>query len=687
MRKTLYSIGILFLAVLLSACGKEQREKPERFYSIEYQQEAAVDLPSQAVCSSKGAWVLAAIKDTPVYFYNMETVSASPVDWNIESGEYIVSMAANEETIYLAVNNGSRIKVRRGREGRPWEDIADFSLDDVGNLCSFWVDKQENFYFISDHEIYITNGENQNRRLSLDGRLIFWEESGKVKCLAGSQECLRLIDIEAEEPVEEWSFAYPCTHNLIRIDNSDSEVWLVVDESLLCISMVSGEILSETDLLQCGISTMNIYCGAFADRDSEDEKLLLYGKSAGNRLIVYQLGKMLDSAALPREEVVYGTLAINSTMMNQIVEFNKQSREYYVTVQIYGNGDLENGRIQLQAALSGDDGPDIINVFFVDNCDGYVRNGYFEDLTSYIQATEENGNDKQGEVMWQIMEPYFTDGKVYILLPHFTLSGLVISPEDTEGMADWNVKEMFRLIEKNAGQKSIFTTSTAENVLLLAVRGMQGDFIDYSTKTCNFEREEFIRLLEYCRQYGRESDWSGTMSMGDMAQRTLFLDMTFSSYMEYLLTQASYGQGIELYGYPTVKGQEYIVNKSIDACAMNAKSNNKAGAWTFMESLLHFAYQETEGLGWPICKGAYYNVWAYNKGTAVRIKGTDYYVDEQDKEMFDYILENGSFQSGAIDENIMNIIQEETASYFAGDKSAQEVARIIQSRVQLVLNE
>ena len=687
MRKTLYSIGILFLAVLLSACGKEQREKSERFYSIEYQQEVAVDLPSQAVCSSKGAWVLAAIKDTPVYFYNKETVSASLVDWNIESGEYIVAMAANEETLYLAVNNGSRIKVRKGREGRPWEDIADFSLDDVGNLSSFWVDKQENFYFVSDHEIYITNEENQNRRLSLDGRLIFWEESGKVKCLAGNQEGLRLIDIEAEKPVEEWSFAYPCTHNLIRIDSSDSEVWLVVDESLLCISMISGEILSETDLLQCGISTMNIYCGAFVDRDSEEEKLFLYGKSAGNRLIVYQLGILLDSAALPREEVVYGTLAINSTMMNQIVEFNKQSREYYVTVQIYGNGDLESGRMQLQAALSGDDGPDIINVFFVDNCDGYVRNGYFEDLTSYFQATEENGNDKQGEVMWQIMEPYFTDGKVYILLPHFTLSGLVISPEDTEGMADWNVEEMFRLIEKNAGQKSIFTTSAAENVLLLAVRGMQGDFIDYSTKTCNFEREEFIRLLEYCRQYGRESDWSGTMSMGDMAQRTLFLDMTFSSYMEYLLTQASYGQGIELYGYPTVKGQEYIVNKSMDACAMNAKSDSKTGAWTFMESLLHFAYQETEGLGWPISKDAYYNMWAYNKGTAVRIKGTDYYVDEKDKEVFDHILENGSFQSGAIDENIMNIIQEETASYFAGDKSAQEVARIIQSRVQLVLNE
>lgn len=72
--------------------------------------------------------------------------------------------------------------------------------------------------------------------------------------------------------------------------------------------------------------------------------------------------------------------------------------------------------------------------------------------------------------------------------------------------------------------------------------------------------------------YGRESGQGGTVSMEDMAQRTLFLDMTFSSYIEYLLTKASYGQGIEIYGYPNDGGQEYIVNKSMDACALNVSA-------------------------------------------------------------------------------------------------------------------
>lgn len=158
-----------------------------------------------------------------------------------------------------------------------------------------------------------------------------------------------------------------------------------------------------------------------------------------------------------------------------------------------------------------------------------------------------------------------------------TLSGLVISSEDTDGMTDWNVDAMFTLIEKNAGQKNIFTNAAAEKMLLLAVRGMQRDFINRDTRTCNFEREEFIQLLEYCRLYGRESGQGGTVSMEDMAQRTLFLDMTFSFYIEYLLTKASYGQGIEIYGYPNDGGQEYIVNKSMDACALNARSKIKKG--------------------------------------------------------------------------------------------------------------
>ena len=39
------------------------------------------------------------------------------------------------------------------------------------------------------------------------------------------------------------------------------------------------------------------------------------------------------------------------------------------------------------------------------------------------------------------------------------------------------------------------------------------------------------------------------------------------------------------------------------------------------------------------------------------------------------------------DENLYNIISEEAAYYFGGDKSASEIAGIIQSRVQIYIDE
>lgn len=51
------------------------------------------------------------------------------------------------------------------------------------------------------------------------------------------------------------------------------------------------------------------------------------------------------------------------------------------------------------------------------------------------------------------------------------------------------------------------------------------------------------------------------------------------------------------------------------------------------------------------------------------------------------IIYNGSLIRASINPDIWSVIYEETAPYFAGDKSAEEVARIIQSRVQIILQE
>ena len=40
-----------------------------------------------------------------------------------------------------------------------------------------------------------------------------------------------------------------------------------------------------------------------------------------------------------------------------------------------------------------------------------------------------------------------------------------------------------------------------------------------------------------------------------------------------------------------------------------------------------------------------------------------------------------------IDKNVWNVIEEEAASYFAGDKSVEEAVGLIQRRIELILSE
>ena len=42
---------------------------------------------------------------------------------------------------------------------------------------------------------------------------------------------------------------------------------------------------------------------------------------------------------------------------------------------------------------------------------------------------------------------------------------------------------------------------------------------------------------------------------------------------------------------------------------------------------------------------------------------------------------------GSMSSEMMNIINEEAAAYFSGQKSAEEVAKIVQSRMQVYLSE
>ena len=69
--------------------------------------------------------------------------------------------------------------------------------------------------------------------------------------------------------------------------------------------------------------------------------------------------------------------------------------------------------------------------------------------------------------------------------------------------------------------------------------------------------------------------------------------------------------------------------------------------------------------------------------------GQEVKIEPLTQEQVDYFMNiiNGVDGSYQYDEELVTVVSEEAAAYFAGQKSAEEVAKLIQSRVQIYINE
>ena len=138
--------------------------------------------------------------------------------------------------------------------------------------------------------------------------------------------------------------------------------------------------------------------------------------------------------------------------------------------------------------------------------------------------------------------------------------------------------------------------------------------------------------------------------------------------------------------------------------AMSSKSANKEGAWQFMRGYLTDEYQDEITYGFPVSIRALdamgekaMKVATYIDENGNEVESPDYYymngVDVEIKPMTQEEVENlkqmlYTFnQVYTYDQELMNIISEESAAFFSGQKNARDVASIIQSRVQIYVNE
>lgn len=215
----------------------------------------------------------------------------------------------------------------------------------------------------------------------------------------------------------------------------------------------------------------------------------------------------------------------------------------------------------------------------------------------------------------------------------------------------------------------------------------QSSLVDQEAGKCYFDTEEFIRMLELCKEYGMNPDLEidSEESLGCTVSGSL---QNFSEAM------AELGEGYRCVGYPT-KGQFGGAVSCSYLLGMNAGTEHREIAEDFLRYV--FSDKKQREVGWQtvrkdiLCnyvkehsefsnKPVYwFGAYTYTE-LAGRPDGSSYLPEYLE------ILEKGMVGPDRVGK-IGIIILEEAEAYFNGDKSAAETAEIIQSRVGLYLEE
>ena len=427
----------------------------------------------------------------------------------------------------------------------------------------------------------------------------------------------------------------------------------------------------------------------------------------GNNMVV-SLTKVDPEIVANRKTITLGSYYLDYEVRKQVFAFNKQSPDVRVSIVDYAqyNGETGNeGLTRLNTDIASGSAPDIMVLSAIMPIKSYINKGVFEDLTPYMEADEEISGR---EYLTNIFDTYKTDGKMYAVIPSFFVNTIVGKTEDIGDGSGFTIDLAQQLAQqKGVDPALIFGVATQKDVLYSAIEMCGDQFVDWEKSECRFDSDEFIKLLEFIAQFPEkidESKYQEDTTAFFRSGKALFTREAVGSFDEYVnLRHGIFGTEITMAGFPSQTPGTATVFPQLEI-AVNASSENKDACWSFVRRFLLDDYQNSISMYWPVSINALDQM-------ANKAMEPLYYTDENGNRVEDHVVMNiggenielprisdtevdqlyaylKTLNSEAYyDASIENIIVEEAAAFFAGQKSAKDVAGVIQSRVQIYINE
>ena len=476
--------------------------------------------------------------------------------------------------------------------------------------------------------------------------------------------------------------------------------------------------------LDCDVDNSYLYGAAqFAEDGRVFSLENKYDEQSGEQLYNLLVMNPVDPATVPvKQELTLACLYLEWDLRSDIVEFNRSHDDVRIVVKEYGqyatNENSLAGLQKLNTEIMSGMVPDLFLLNTEMPISQYAAKGVFMDLWPLIDQDSELSRD---DLMTHFFDALSEDGKLYQIVDSFTLSTLV-GKESVVGTGNsWTMDDLIAALEAQPEGTSIFGQyDTKSSILNNFISRNADEFIDWDTLQCRFDSEEFIDYLKFANRFPDEINYEElykeeAIAVAEMESEAAMLrsgkQMLYRTslygFSSLQWANAVFGEKANFIGYPTTENNGSCFEIS-GGLAISADCANVDAAWSFIRQYLTEEHQSQEYMyQFPTNKRAFdryvesamkteYDV---DRETGEKIPrpttsiwyGMEdelyiYALTQEEVDLFMEIYENcENFYS--YDQDITNLISEEAAAFFNGQKTAEETAKLIQDRVSLYVME
>lgn len=422
----------------------------------------------------------------------------------------------------------------------------------------------------------------------------------------------------------------------------------------------------------------------------------LDGSEAG---ILWSSGKVerLERVDITGEkEVVIVRGKCSSWLKGQLSLFNQSNDTYYAVLEEPGEGvDGSDFHTETNLKLTSGKGVDIICSNAVDSdVSGLIEKGVFADLAPLMEAS----GIREEDYFRTAFDAWREGEKIYGIVPNVNPRSYSLDREFLNGREELTIEILVDSMLEFEGDRVFMSNADGVWILDYFLQGSEDlwGMVDWERGTCDFSGKLFSRMLLAAKRYAAD----------ERHQYPAIVNYRWCDSLYHIDTPKMLEAKNQIDLGVFFDDGQYAESKLNIGIAMgiNAESEHVEGAWELLAFLLGEEAQSVINYLdyiFPVNRNVFEELVQYELEVSNAVIEEEYngkvYTRPSNERFGQKFTEEQAEEARRVFEGaktlpykikpLLSIIEEETAYYFEGVKSMEEVITLVQNRVQLYLDE